>query len=112
MRRPLGRRIESRWMRSARLRRLLVYALAGALVLIAGAISARLARPPDRYGEVRVEGLPGVSEGARIEGARQDPETGRTWLDVREGDGRLRHYVIGEDSGVSPAPPEEAPGGG
>lgn len=100
MRPPPGRLAVIRWLLSARLRRWLVYALAATLAIIVGGFAARLARPPDPYGEVHVEALPGVSEGAHIEGVRHDPQTGRTWLDVRERDGTLLHYVLGEDSGL------------
>jgi len=94
---PPGRRASSRFLRSARLRRWLVYALAAALVVIVGGWAARLAWPPDPYGEVHVETLPGLMEGAETEGVRYDPETGRTWVDVRERDGRVRHYMIEQD---------------
>ncbi len=91
----------SRLLAGARLRRWLVYALAGLLVVIAGAMAVNMARPPDPNRGPSVVTLPGLEspEGARTTGFGVDPATGRTTIDVRGRDGVTRRYYVEPDAG-------------
>jgi hypothetical protein len=79
-------------------RRALVYVLAAALVVVAGLFAVRLARPPDPYGEVRVQQV-SIEDGAQTERAQWDSEQGRGVMDVRESDGVVRRYYMESDGG-------------
>lgn len=82
-------------------RRAVVYLIAAALTLIAGAFAVRLATPPDPYGAVRVEHVPrgAGAPGAQTEQVQWDAEHGRGILDVRESDGAVRRYYMEDDGG-------------
>ncbi len=101
-----------RLLQGAGARRILVYILAGVLVLVSGLTAVRLARPADPYDSVRVERLPGISgdETAETTNVRWDAETGRTSIDVRESDGVVRRYYLeNEGEGLHIWGGEEAP---
>jgi len=91
----------SRLFAGAHLRRWVVYAFAGLLVVVVGVMAANLARPPDPNGAVGVVTLPGLDnpDDARTTGFGVDPLSGRTTIDVRGADGVTRRYYVEPDGG-------------
>lgn len=78
------------------MRRALVYLLAAALALTAALVGVRLATPPDPYGPIRVERLPGAEsqeDQARTE-VSYDAETDRTTIRVQSPDGTVKRYRV------------------
>jgi hypothetical protein len=101
-------------MMGAGLRRVIVYLIACALVLVVGVVAARLTLPADPYPEIHVEGdASGTGAVAETEAVRWDNERGRGTIDVRERDGVVRRYYMEETGehgmrmwGGQKAPPE------
>jgi len=91
----------SRLLGGARLRRLVVYAVAGVLVVYAATTAVRLARPPDPYGPIRVETVPGAPGGSGMEPTRvtYDARTGQTILEMTGDDGSVRRYRVDKEAG-------------
>ena len=90
----------SRLWQSARLRRAVVYVVATILIIYAGLTAVHLALPPDPYGPIRVETLPGYSGGAGAEPTKvtYDAKTGSTFLEVTEDNGSVKRYRIEKDT--------------
>ena len=91
----------SRLLGGARLRRLMVYAIAGVMVLYAATTAVRLARPPDPYGPIRIEALPGAPASSGMEPTKvtYDAKTGQTVLEVTGDDGSVRRYGVSQEGG-------------
>lgn len=89
-------RSASRLLEGAGLRRVLVYILAAVLILYAGLTAVRLAAPPDPYGPIRVETLPGYSgtPGAEPTKVTYDAATGHTVLEVTQPDGSVKRFRV------------------
>jgi hypothetical protein len=91
----------SRLFAGARVRKALVYLLAAALALTAAFVGVKLATPPDPYGPIRVERLPGAEsqeDQAKIE-VSYDAETDRTTISRRSPDGTVRRYRVNKSDG-------------
>lgn len=86
----------SRLFTGAHLRRWMVYALAGLLVVVVATLAVNMARPPDPNRTVSVVTLPGLDspEQARTTGVGRDPQTGTTTIYVRGSDGVIRRYFV------------------
>lgn len=86
----------SRLLLSALSRRILVYLITAVLTIFAALTAVRLAAPPDPYGPVRVETLPGYSPGVSPEPTRvtYDATTGQTMLEVTQPDGGVRRFRV------------------
>ena len=99
----------SRRVASARVRRALVYLLAAALIITAAVFGVRLASPPDPYGPIHVQRIPGVSsqEGAATTEVTYDAQDGRAAISVQEADGTVRRYYVEQLEGewrINPLP--------
>lgn len=82
------------------MRRALVYVIAAVLIIYAGLTAARLALPPDPYGPVRVESLPGYSgtSGAEPTKVTYDARSGHTFLELTEASGAIKRYRVGKET--------------
>lgn len=83
----------ARFLAGAHLRRVIVYAIAGVLIVAVALGAVRLATPPDSY-HVPTRSLPGAGPGAETTGVQWDRETGETTIEVRETDGTMRRYRV------------------
>lgn len=75
-----------------------MYLIAAALVVIAGTVAVRLARPADPYESIRVDTI--SDSAAKTERVQWDSERGRGLVDVRESDGAVRRYYMENGGGA------------
>lgn len=69
------------------------------MIVYAGLMAVRFALPPDPYGPVRVESLPGYSAAAAAEPTKvtYDAASGHTYLEITETGGAVRRYRVTQD---------------